>query len=209
MTAKNPLRQLASKIKDACQADGAKQVKFTTILKVLTESGGFRSIQCSDAASEHKADGTLSKEEHTFFQRFFFSCVYEHSDLFGLEFSDIAHRRLQYDEVYDPLFYSLWNTLVDSPATFRSYAESLWMTLSSALVSEQDEHDLNAVLAQIERFTIPGEFKRFYTSEVATQIGEGVSPRKLYRNAQARLLVDLTACMNDISSYPYFQSRLG
>lgn len=48
---KNPLRTLATKIKEECNKSG---LKHTVILKALTENVGFHSIQCADKLSSAK-----------------------------------------------------------------------------------------------------------------------------------------------------------
>lgn len=143
-TTKNPLRQLASAIVKATQAAGAKGVKQSVVLDVLTKFEGFRSIQASDAAGQRHAEASPvpTTDPHAIFAQTFLYSVYPNSDLFGIDLNEIIGRTLtgeQAQEFGDPLFVSLWNTLTTAPADFIAHLGGLRDTALTLLTGLPEE----------------------------------------------------------------------
>lgn len=186
---KNPLRQLASIIKDACQKDGASGVKFTTILKAVSSYKGFRSIQCSDAAAVNGLQDTTSitTGEQSFVQRYFFFCAYPMSDVFGVDFEFIEGRPLTRDDIQDPIFVVMWNALISDPSSFMTFLESFRTDVYVAQIDSSCV-DVEPVLAAISEMALPDDIKRFFTSEVTEQMEPGSIARDIFRSSHGAIV---------------------
>ncbi len=101
---KNPLRQLASAIVSACRKDGAKKVKQTTVLNVLSQDQGFRSIQCTDQPSLRP-----SISPHVIFLQGLLYSGYDSSDMLPIVFEKEAGLPLIPKDVGNFVFVYFWN----------------------------------------------------------------------------------------------------
>lgn len=108
----NSIRALASALVKACQADGAKGVKQSTLLNVLTKRLGYRSIQAAEQ-SAHKHPALSAPVVH-YLQGLLLQ-TYPNSDLFAIDFAERAGAPIDSKEIDDPLFAHLWNLLIDAP----------------------------------------------------------------------------------------------
>lgn len=186
--AKNPLRQLASLIKDACQKDGASGVKFTTILKAVSSYKGFRSIQCSDTARKCLPDApSITAGEHSFLLRYFFFCAYPNSDFFGFRFESIDGRILSREDAQDPFFVTLWNALISDPSSFMTFLESFRTEVYVAQIDSSCV-DVDPVLAAISGMALPDDIKRFFASEVTEQMEPGSIARDIFRSSHGAVV---------------------
>lgn len=108
----NSLRALASALVKACQADGAKGVKQSTLLNVLTKQMGYRSIQAAEQrAHNHPA---LSAPVVHYLQGLLLQ-TYPNSDFFAIDFAACAGQIIDPKDIGEPLFAHLWNLLIEAP----------------------------------------------------------------------------------------------
>lgn len=108
----NYLRALASALVKACQADGAKGVKQSTLLNVLTKRLGYRSIQAAEQGA-HKPLALSAPVVH-YLQGLLLQ-TYPNSDLFAIDFAERAGAPIDPKDIGEPLFAHLWNLPIEAP----------------------------------------------------------------------------------------------
>jgi hypothetical protein len=108
----NSLRALASALVKACQADGAKGVKQSTLLNVLTKQLGYRSIQAAEQRAHTPT--TLSAPVIHYLQGLLLQ-TYPDSDFFAIDFAACAGQIIDPKDIGEPLFAHLWNLLIEAP----------------------------------------------------------------------------------------------
>jgi hypothetical protein len=107
---KNSLRQLATTITLACRDDGAKKVKQSTVLKTLTQSAHFHSIQASDAATKNTHTVPLVTDD-VVMNRALLMRHYPSSDLLGFNLSEyicLPTESMTIEVCMDGMFFYLW-----------------------------------------------------------------------------------------------------
>lgn len=203
---KNPLRQLATAIVQACQKDGAKGVKQSTVLNALTKSEGFRSIQGSDAAFS-RATPSHDKQKHnqiSYIQGVIYANT-ESSDL--LPFEPLEHMGQTMNAQYcaDPLFALLWNQAAESPECIVDYTLNLRKKLEQLLdvidgfstwaSSNRPEKYLNIqsdyVQKTLKELSFPAAFQRFLETEFKDSGEDCDNPNYMGHQALCRVSGDV------------------
>lgn len=202
---KNPLRQLASAIVHACQADGAKGVKQTTVLKTLTEQAGFRSIQGADVShTAPLAQDTLAVNQalpaHMTFLMGILYSSYPSVDLLPISFDDVAKPHLSIDQAGDSLFAFLHATLLEQPEQFINKLElylSKIDTLATAL--EQTTFDEPAAQRVFTQAAFPPALQHFIATEM-TECADGTEDderQEIQANALSRVRLDIESVQHE------------
>lgn len=196
---KNPLRQLASAITIECQADGAKGVKQTTVLKTLTEHAGFRSIQSSDHVFKQTPPQPTLSAGQIFLTGLLYSS-YPSADLLPISFEDVAKPHLSCENVGDSLFAFLHATLVAQPEMFtQKLAGYLTQidTIQSAM--EHGTFEDPCVQAVFTKAGLPLDLAHFISVEM-NEVAEGLEGRERQDEqvrAMERVSLDIDAVQNE------------
>jgi hypothetical protein len=134
----NSFRPLASAIVKACQADGAKGVKQSTVLNTLTKHHGYRSIQ---AAEKQARDNMLSTPVLHYLQGLLLQS-YPDSDFFAIDFAKCAGAPIDPKDIGEPLFAHLWNLLIKAPEQLICTLDiwKLMCTTASRLMFKKNLH---------------------------------------------------------------------
>lgn len=156
MTPPNSFRSLASAIVQACQADGAKGVKQSTVLKTLSQHYGYRSIQAAEQQPARTADTLLPTTLHYLHGLLLQS--YPDSDFLAIRFAEQAGTPLILEDIRDPLFVHLWNLLISHPHQVMTTLD-IWRLATQSIIrvmlkkevhgdSEQAQQTLNQLATQ-------------------------------------------------------------
>ncbi len=123
---KNPLRQLATAIVNACKQNGLKQ---SVVLDTLSKDSGFRSVQCGDAAAQNAPSPAANQQEDKF------APLITHLKMILCTEYDDGHAPvdMSHPEFYGralpvwgcTLFGGLWDAIIDNPLGFCDYLDTV------------------------------------------------------------------------------------
>lgn len=195
----NQLRAIASDIVSTCQTeDNAKRVKQSTVLKVLTRSLGYRSIQASDAATGTKKENRLTCDVVAL--RGVLYANYPHSDLLPIELGELISRTapLENDQeiVGDRLFVCLWDTVSEHGMACVDQLES-FLTLTEEM--EEALETRSDLISVDDRY--PQILLNFINSEIREAHDDGCSYERNYSasiNAIAKVQRDIEAVLEAV-----------